>query len=69
MADEVSDWLAERSLPFERAAQYLGRSGQMQTVDYVVRVPEFTAFIFLLSTSSRPQLIALSRTFQRGCAT
>lgn len=53
VADEVSDWLLERAIPFERAVAQAGRSGRIWTVDFVTRTPARTAFVFVLATGSR----------------
>lgn len=53
VADEVSDWLTEKAIPFERRVAHPGRSGRVWTVDYQTRLPQRTSLVFLLATGSR----------------
>ena len=53
VADEVSDWLVEKAIPFDRSVTQAGRSGRIWTVDYQTRLPQRTSLVFLLATSSR----------------
>lgn len=53
VADEVSDWLTEKAIPFERSVAHPGRSGRVWTVDYQTHLPQRTSLVFLLATGSR----------------
>lgn len=53
VADEVTEWLVEKEISFDRAVRQYGRSGQSWMVDYQTRTNDRTSLIFLLSTGSR----------------
>jgi hypothetical protein len=53
VADEVSDWLTEKEIPFERSVSHVGRSGRTWRVDYQTHLPQRTSLVFLLATGSR----------------
>ena len=53
VTDEVSDFLSERQLNFERAEKLVGRSGRAWTVDFHVRAPRHSSLVYVLSTGSR----------------
>lgn len=53
VADEIADWLTEKSILFDRSVTHVGRSGRTWTVDYQTRLPQRTSSVFLLATGSR----------------
>ncbi len=53
IADEVTDWLTERKISFDRSVSYAGRSGRKWTVDFQTHLPRRTSLVFLLATGSR----------------
>lgn len=53
VADEVADFFSERSIQFERAEKFPGRSGRTWTVDFHTRTPKRSSLICVLSTGSR----------------
>jgi dihydroneopterin aldolase len=53
VADEISDWLTEKAIPFERSVAHPGRSGRVWTIDYQTRLLQRTSLVFLLATGSR----------------
>ena len=66
-ADEVSDWLREKQIPFDRAVRQPGRSGQHWTIDFRTRASERTSLVFLLSTGSRPAVRRITERVLAGC--
>ena len=67
VADEVSDWLLERKIPFDRAVRRNGRSGRNWTIDYQTRADKRTSLIFLLSTGSRSAARSITERVLAGC--
>lgn len=53
VTDEVSDFLTERELPFERGEKLTGRSGRVWTPDFHVRTVQRSSLVYVLSTGSR----------------
>lgn len=51
--DEVTDYLAEHQLPFDRSEKLVGRSGRSWTVDFHIRVPARSSLVYVLSTGNR----------------
>lgn len=67
IAEEVSDWLTERHIPFDRSVQFTGRSGQIWTIDYQTRVADRTSLVFLLATGSRAVARRITDRVVAGC--
>ena len=67
VADEVTDWLVEKEISFDRAVRQYGRSGQSWTVDYQTRADDRTSLIFLLSTGSRGAARRIAEHVLAGC--
>ena len=67
VADEVTDWLVEKEISFDRAVRQYGRSGQSWTVDYQTRTDDRTSLIFLLSTGSRGAARRIAEHVLAGC--
>ena len=67
VADEVTDWLVEKEISFDRAVRQHGRSGQSWTVDYQTRTDDRTSLIFLLSTGSRGAARRIAEHVLAGC--
>ena len=67
IAEEVDDWLKERSFEYERGVRRSGRSGRDWTVDYQVVTPSHTALLFLLSSGSRAAARRVSEHVVAGC--
>jgi len=53
IADEVSDFLIERNLRFERGSKLAGRSGRTWFPDFHVRAPLRSSLVYVLSTGTR----------------
>ena len=53
LADEVADYLSEKSMHFERCERLPGRSGRVWPVDFHTRTPDHSSFLYVLSTGSR----------------
>jgi hypothetical protein len=53
IADEVSDFLGERNLRFERGSKLAGRSGRTWSPDFHVRAPLRSSLVYVLSTGTR----------------
>ncbi len=53
VTEEVSDYLAEREVPFERGPRLVGRSGKVWTVDFHVRAARRSSLVCVLGTGSR----------------
>ena len=67
VADEVTEWLVEKEISFDRAVRQHGRSGQNWTVDYQTRTDDRTSLIFLLSTGSRGAARRIAEHVLAGC--
>lgn len=67
VADEVSDWLLEKEIPFDRAVRQCGRSGRNWTIDYQTHADNRTSLIFLLSTGSRSAARSITERVLAGC--
>jgi hypothetical protein len=52
ISDEVSEFLLESQVPFDRGEWLLGRSGRNYTVDFHVRTPKRSSLVTVLSTGS-----------------
>jgi hypothetical protein len=52
--EEVTDFLTDRAIPFERSVKLGGRSGRDWTVDFQTRTPAQSALVFVLASGSRP---------------
>jgi hypothetical protein len=53
VTDEVTDFLTDRRLPFERGEKLAGRSGRVWTPDFHVRTVHRSSLVYVLSTGSR----------------
>ena len=53
VADEVSDFLTEQGIGFERREKLPGRSGRIWTPDFHVRTVRRSSLVYVLSTGSR----------------
>jgi hypothetical protein len=53
VTDEVGDYFVEKEVPFERGHRQPGRSGRIWSVDFHVRAPLQSSFVFVLSTGSK----------------
>jgi hypothetical protein len=51
--DEVEDLLKEKSIPFERGEELIGRSGKAWRIDFHTRTPRRSSLVSVLSTGSR----------------
>ena len=51
--DEVSDFLTERAIAFDRSVKLAGRSGRDWTVDFQTRTPSQSSLVFVLASGSR----------------
>lgn len=60
VADEVADYLQERTIPFERSVKLAGRSGRDWTVDFQTRTERRSALVLVLTTGSRPSARRIS---------
>jgi len=67
IADEVDDWLKERSFGFEKGVKRDGRSGRSWTVDYRIVAGARTSLVFLLSSGSRAAARRVSEHVVAGC--
>lgn len=67
IAEEVSDWLTERHIPFDRSVQFTERSGQIWPIDYQTRIAERTSLVFLLATGSRAVARRITDRVVAGC--
>lgn len=52
-SDEVSDFLLEQGMSFERDEKLVGRSGRSWTVDFHVRTPARSSLVYVLTTGNR----------------
>ncbi|MBK5940045.1 DUF1828 domain-containing protein [Halochromatium roseum] len=52
-ADEVSDFLAERDIPFDRRPKLMGRSGRGWRPDFHIILPQQGSLVSVLSTGNR----------------
>lgn len=53
VTDEVSDFLVERQIPFDRGERLVGRSGRSYVIDFHTRTPRLSSLVAVLSTGSR----------------
>ncbi len=66
-AEEVSKWLEERRIPFERRVMETGRSGQRWRVDFRTRTVDRRALLFLLSTGASGAARRIAEHVLAGC--
>ena len=66
-ADEVDEWLREKSIPFDRQVRKQGRSAQTWTIDFETHTDNRTSLVFLLSTGSRGTVRRLAEHVLSGC--
>lgn len=67
VTDEVTDWLEEREVLFERGVKRRGRSGRQWTIDYETVLPSRTSLVFLLSAGSRAAATRVTEHVASGC--
>ena len=65
--DEVTEWLDERQIPFDRNVNQTGRSGHNWKLDFRTRAERQTSLIFLLSTGSRGAARRITERVAAGC--
>jgi len=53
VTDEVADLLTERSIPFDRNVNQIGRSGRVWPINFYTRTPKRSSLVHVLSTGSR----------------
>jgi hypothetical protein len=53
VTDEVTDLLLERSIPFDRNVNQIGRSGRSWPINFYTRTPKRSSLVQVLSTGSR----------------
>lgn len=53
ITDEITDFLSEKAVPFERSERLPGRSGQVWRPDFHTRTPKQSSLIYVLSTGSK----------------
>ncbi len=53
ITDDVTDYLTERQLSFNRGEKLAGRSGRSWNVDFHVRAPARSSLVYVLSTGNR----------------
>ncbi len=68
VADEVEEWLRERSFQVERNRHHAGRSGRSWKVDYQVVAEAKRSLVFLLSTGTQAWARRMSERVVAGCA-
>ena len=67
MADEVGEWLTKKEIPFERAVNETGRSGQKWMIDYRTITTDRISLVFLLSTGSKAAGRRIAEHVLAGC--
>lgn len=67
VAEEVSGWLGEKGIAYDRAARQTGRSGHAWTIDYKICTESQTSLVFLLSTGSRAAARRIAEHVLAGC--
>ena len=67
VAEEVSDWLGEKRITYDRAVRQTGRSGQDWTIDYKTCTESQTSLVFLLSAGSRAAARRIAEHVLAGC--
>ena len=66
-ADEVDEWLREKTITFERAVKEMGRSTREWTIDFRTTTTDRTTFVFLLSADSRRTAPSVTNRVVTGC--
>ncbi len=67
VTEEVSEWLTDRKIRFDRTVLHRGRSGRDWTVDFETYAGESTSLVFLLSTGSRSAAQRVTDHVFTGC--
>ena len=67
IADEVEEWLTDKSFDYERKVKCAGQSSRQWTVDYRVRTDARMSLVFLLSTRSQQNAPRLVERVLAGC--
>ena len=67
IADEVDEWLRERTIDFERKVSKPGRSTQNWLIDFETFTDSRSCFVFLLATGTRGAVRRMTEHVVAGC--
>ena len=66
-AEDVAEWLREKSIPFQSQVTKTGRSTRDWTIDFETQINDRTSLMFLLSTGSRGAVHRITEHVVTGC--